>query len=361
MAGESGDMLVVKGLWKSFGGVIALRGVSFAAKRGSYVVILGPSGCGKTTLLRIIAGLYEPDRGEVWIDGLKVNGLPPHRRGISMMFQNYALFPHMKVIDNVIYGLRVRGVPREKAVEKALEVSRMLGIEGLLDRYPHELSGGQQQRVALARALVVEPKVLLLDEPLSNLDAKIRAKVRVDLRRIQRELGITTLHVTHDQEEAMSVADEIIVMNNGRIEQVGSPEEVYSRPANVFVADFIGSMNFLEGKVASVDGSNRVVVDIGGVYLVSGGTREGLETGEKVLLGFRPEHARILLEPEDSENIIPVKVVDARFMGPRISYILQFNEETILVDDYTGAYAGFRPGVEAYLHVPPQRVLLFKE
>ena len=353
------EILVVKDVWKRFGDVVALKGVSLKVKRGSYVVILGPSGCGKTTLLRIIAGLYEPDTGEVWIDGVKVNGVPPHRRGISMMFQNYALFPHMKVIDNIIYGLRVRGVDREKAEAKAREIAKMLGIEELLNRYPHELSGGQQQRVALARALVIEPKILLLDEPLSNLDAKIRAKVRVDLRRIQKELGITTIHVTHDQEEAMSVADEIVVMNAGRIEQVGTPEEIYFKPSTIFVADFIGSMNFLEGKVLSLT-DDGILVKVAKLTLKSFNRVKGVHPGDKVLLGFRPEHAQLLLDPSGKENVLEARIIDARFMGARVTYILDFEGSTIIVDDYTGKPAKMPAGSKIHIYIPPERLLIFK-
>ncbi|RLE58654.1 MAG: sugar ABC transporter ATP-binding protein, partial [Thermoprotei archaeon] len=228
----------VKDLLKKFGNVIAVNKISFEVNDGEFVVLLGPSGCGKTTTLRLIAGLETPDGGEIWIGDKLVNDLPPKDRDVAMVFQNYALYPHMKVYDNLAFPLRLRKLPKDKIDRKVREVAKLLRIDNLLDRYPRQLSGGQQQRVALGRALVREPHVFLMDEPLSNLDAKLRVYMRAELKRLQRELGITTIYVTHDQAEAMTMADRIVVMNEGKIQQIGTPSELYYKPANLFVAGF---------------------------------------------------------------------------------------------------------------------------
>jgi len=356
----TGEALKVVNLKKTFGNVIALDRVSFSVERGSYVVILGPSGCGKTTLLRTIAGLYEPDEGEIYIDGRLVNGVPPHKRGVSLMFQSYALFPHMTVLDNIMYGLKVKKVPKDIALKKVKEIARMLNIEALLDRYPHQLSAGQQQRVALARALVVEPKVLLLDEPLSNLDAKIRAKVRLELRKLQRDLNITVLHVTHDQEEALAVADKIVVMNQGRIEQIGTPIEIYHNPKTKFVADFVGTMNFIVGVVDAVEGE-YVSIRVGDIEM------RALNPGnfnlyEKVLLAIRPENVEILLDKSTiSENVFRALIRDSIFLGPFTRYIVSLKDaNTDVLADVYGVYKNLN-GREVYIHIPSDRILLIKE
>jgi ABC-type Fe3+/spermidine/putrescine transport system ATPase subunit len=230
---------------KAYGSFKAVDGFSLSVPRGSFTTLLGPSGCGKTTLLRIIAGFFEPDSGSVKIDGKDQKGIAPEKRNTGMVFQDYALFPHMSARENLAYGLRIRkfdGPARNREVARIAEV---LGLEGLLDRYPGELSGGQQQRLALGRAIILKPRLLLMDEPLSNLDAKLRLRVREELKDIQRRLGITTLYVTHDQEEALSLSDYIAVMNRGRLEQLGTPEEVYYTPATAFAADFSGPANFI--------------------------------------------------------------------------------------------------------------------
>jgi ABC-type Fe3+/spermidine/putrescine transport system ATPase subunit len=232
---------------KHFGPTVAVDRVSLEIEEGSFFTLLGPSGCGKTTLLRVVAGFHLPDRGEVYLRERRITHVPPHLRGTAMVFQEYALFPHMTVEENVAYGLRMRRVPAAEARTRVARVLELVGLVGQERKYPHQLSGGQQQRVALARALVVEPEVLLLDEPLSNLDAKLRVRVREELRELQRRLGQTTVYVTHDQEEALALSDRIAVMNTGRVLQVGTPEEIYLRPKNRFVADFVGLANFLEG------------------------------------------------------------------------------------------------------------------
>jgi ABC-type Fe3+/spermidine/putrescine transport system ATPase subunit len=230
---------------KTYGTVKAVDGFSLPVPRGSFTTLLGPSGCGKTTLLRIIAGFFEPDSGRVRIGGKDQRGIAPEKRDAGMVFQDYALFPHMSARENLAYGLRIRGLERPARDREIARTAEVLGLEGLLDRYPGELSGGQQQRLALGRAVILKPRILLMDEPLSNLDAKLRLRVRTELKDIQRRLGITTIYVTHDQEEALSLSDYIAVMNKGRLEQAGTPEEVYYTPASAFAADFSGPANFI--------------------------------------------------------------------------------------------------------------------
>src|SRR5574344_3043246 len=230
----------------------AVDDVNLDIQPGSFVTLLGPSGCGKTTTLRMIAGFESPDKGEIYLGGEAINELTPNKRDTAMVFQSYALLPHYNVFDNVAYGLRIRKMPKEEINKKVMEMLDLVELTGLEGRMTNQLSGGQQQRVALARALVVEPGVLLFDEPLSNLDAKLRVTMRTEIRKIQQTVGITAVYVTHDQAEAMSISDQIIIMNKGRIAQMGTPREVYYQPKNEFVADFIGEVNFLEGKVTSV-------------------------------------------------------------------------------------------------------------
>lgn len=288
---------------KEFDGVQAVKGIDLHIKHGELFTLLGPSGCGKTTTLRMIAGLDYPTSGKIYFDDQEVTYLPSYERGAVLVFQNYALWPHMTVFDNVAYGLKLKKLPKEeirKKVEWALELVKLKGFK---DRYPTQLSGGQQQRVAIARALVVEPKVLLLDEPLSNLDAKLRLEMRSEIRRIQRELGITVIYVTHDQEEAMAISDRIAVMNMGTVEQVGTPRDIYERPNSEFVASFMGKTNVVPAKVVERNG-NTVTVEFESFRL------EGLHyEGDKddVVLVIRPE--RIKLHPV--ENAVSIQgIVD---------------------------------------------------
>ncbi|MDR2617888.1 MAG: ABC transporter ATP-binding protein [Treponema sp.] len=249
-AGDSGIDVELHSVTMFYGKVRAVDGFSLKVRQGSFTTLLGPSGCGKTTLLRIIAGFFEPHKGEVFIAGLNQRGIPPEQRSTGIVFQDYALFPHMTARENLAYGLKVRKADAETVKQEVRGAAGSLGIEELLDRYPGELSGGQQQRLALGRALILKPRILLMDEPVSSLDAKLRARVREELRDIQRRLGITTIYVTHDQEEALSLSDYIAVMNNGRLEQAGTPGELYNFPSSAFTADFTGAANFmrLEGK-----------------------------------------------------------------------------------------------------------------
>jgi putative spermidine/putrescine transport system ATP-binding protein len=281
--------LELNGLSRSYGQVHALDGLSLTLAEGELVALLGPSGCGKTTALRIIAGFERPDAGRVVLAGHDITGRSPAKRDMGMVFQSYSLFPHLTAAENVGFGMRLRGVGTVERRKQAGELLDLVGMAGLEDRYPHQMSGGQQQRVALARALAIRPKVLLLDEPLSALDAKVRLQLREEIRRIQQELGITTLFVTHDQEEALSMADRVAVMRGGRLEQCAAPAELYDRPATAFVAEFVGTMNHLPGRMADAD-----LVEVAGRRLPVDGERPAPGTAVKVLL--RPE--AITLEPD---------------------------------------------------------------
>lgn len=284
-------------LSKYFGKVKAVDNLNLEIKDGEFVALLGPSGCGKTTTLLMIAGIYKPTKGYIYFDETIVNDLSPKDRNIGMVFQSYALYPHMSVFDNIAFPLKLKKMPKDKIKEKVKEVAEFLRIAELLDRKPRQLSGGQQQRVALARALAKEPQLFLMDEPLSNLDAKLRIVMRAELKRMQKELGITTIYVTHDQVEAMTMADRIAVLNMGRLQQYGTPSELYSRPSNVFVAGFIGAppMNFLEGSLIEMDGAYGI--DLGPIKVklpedFTEALRE-VEKGSEVIFGIRPEDVKV--------------------------------------------------------------------
>jgi putative spermidine/putrescine transport system ATP-binding protein len=281
------------GVTKQFGEVKALDNVSLAIGRGEFMTLLGPSGCGKTTLLKLAAGFLGPDRGSVGIGGKCVNDVPTYKREIGMMFQNYALFPHMSVTENIAYGLKTRHVPRRECRQRVGEALALVKLTGLEDRKPRQLSGGQQQRVALARALVINPTVLLLDEPFSALDKNLRASMQIELREIQRKLGLTTIFVTHDQSEALSLSDRMAVMSEGRIRQIGTPLEVYRRPGDRFVASFVGDTNCLRGELVGVAGLEAMIALGDARIRVSGEHLAGVRAAASVELFVRPERFRI--------------------------------------------------------------------
>ena len=309
----------LRAVTKRFGSLTAVDGVSLKVRKGEFLSLLGPSGCGKTTSLRMIAGFEQPDEGEILIGGRDAVGVPPYKRDVNTVFQQYALFPHMSVLDNVAYGLKQRkvGKPERRArAQEALELVRMTGREGAR---PSMLSGGQQQRVALARALVMNPRVLLLDEPLGALDLKLRKEMQIELKRIQHQVGITFIYVTHDQEEALSMSDRVAVMSNGVIEQLDEPRAIYDRPLTPFVADFIGDMNFLEGEVAeAADGG--FAIDTGAGVVVRG--RGDVTKGTRVRVGLRPE--RIVAVPGRSAgtaNSATAEVITKMYLGDQIQIV----------------------------------------
>jgi len=307
------------------GQVVAVDGVSLEVRDGSLVTLLGPSGCGKTTVLRMIAGFETPTEGEVFIGEERITTLPPNKRRTSMVFQTYGLFPHMSVFDNVGYGLRIRRLLGSEIRRRVLAMVELVGLTGTEARLPSQLSGGQQQRVALARALITEPRVLLFDEPLSNLDAKLRVQVRQEIRRLQQRLQITSVYVTHDQDEAMTLSDQIVIMHQGRIEQVGSPQEIYARPRTRFVADFIGRGNFLAGTVRAADGARaEVEIPLGrfGVKV------EGFHPGDPVWLLLRPE-AIGLTSP--GAGRWSGQVSTATYLGSEVFYEVTVGQQVILV------------------------------
>ena len=304
--------LKIRNLTKRFDDVLAVDDFSLEVPEGEFLTLLGPSGCGKTTTLRAIAGFHHPDSGEIWFGDRLMNNVPPNRRNTAMCFQSYALFPHMSVWDNISFGLKMRKMPAAQQRTRIREALAMVGLEGLEKRRPGQLSGGQQQRVALARAIVTQPDILLFDEPLSNLDAKLRVHVRVEIREMQKRLGITAIYVTHDQDEALAISDRIVVMNRGRIEQVGDPHSIYLRPQTPFVAGFIGLANIFEARVVSRDGQRLVLeTPVGPLSLID--RERGLQPGATVGLSWRPEDMRPYVS--GSANRVQATVLHSIFMG----------------------------------------------
>ncbi|RLG50674.1 MAG: sugar ABC transporter ATP-binding protein [Thermoproteota archaeon] len=351
--------VVVRNLTKKFGNVTAVNRLTLDVRDGEFVVLLGPSGCGKTTTLRCIAGLEAPDEGEIYIGDKLVNELPPKDRNIAMVFQSYALYPHMKVYDNIAFPLKMRKYPKSEIDRRVREVARLLKIEELLDRKPKQLSGGQQQRVALGRALVREPDVFLMDEPLSNLDAKLRVYMRAELKRLQRELKVTTIYVTHDQVEAMTMADRIAVMNNGVLQQYAEASEIYSRPSTVFVAGFIGSppMNFIEC---------TLVEEQGEAYLDAGAFRYKLSeeqaklvrekaSSSELLLGVRPEHITLHLKPVEEGIKGRVYVVEP--LGAELIVNVKIGESILKVK--TPVHGELKVDQEVWVSFNRDRVYIF--
>jgi spermidine/putrescine ABC transporter ATP-binding subunit len=320
MSDKAADVRLDK-VGKSFGSVAAVNDVSLSIERGSIFSLLGPSGCGKTTTLRLIAGFEQPDTGEIYIRGQRVTSVPPYRRDFSMVFQSYALFPHLNVADNVAFGLRMRRVPRSERALSVADALDLVQLGALRDRFPRQLSGGQQQRVALARAIVVKPAVLLLDEPLGALDKMLREQMQVELRTLQQRLGITAVFVTHDQEEALTLSDRVAVMRAGVIEQIGAPREIYDRPRNEFVAGFLGASNFIDGVIASRDGA-VAWVDAAGARVAAamddGEATVGAHVGAKVRVAVRPERVRMhrgSLDGRDTDSGVPARVRDVVYRG----------------------------------------------
>jgi spermidine/putrescine ABC transporter ATP-binding subunit len=352
--------VVLRRVTKTFGSVAAVNDLTLEIPQGLFLSLLGPSGCGKTTTLRLIAGFEQPSEGDIFIRGQRVNLVPAYRRDFSMVFQNFALFPHMTVANNVAFGLRMRRVPsreRDARVQEALALVHLAGFE---ERYPKQLSGGQQQRVALARAIVVRPAVLLLDEPLGSLDKKLREEMQVELRQLQQEIGITTVFVTHDQEEALTLSDRVAIMSAGEIQQMGTPRELYERPATDFVANFLGVSNIFDGQVAGRKAGNALVT-IGPVQ-VQVAWEPGLEIGGAIRVAVRPEKIRLGLR--DDKGGLPVRLRHIVYLGATTHFYLDGTEGQRIVVHVQNAApdsALWRPGDELSCHLEPRSVFVLRK
>jgi putative spermidine/putrescine transport system ATP-binding protein len=348
-AGRGGTSVSLQGLTRVFGATKALDGMSLEIAPGELVALLGPSGCGKTTALRIVAGFETADAGQVLIDGKDVSPVPAARRDMGMVFQSYSLFPNMNALENVGFGLRMRSIPGPRRRQRAAELLDMVGLSAQARQYPHQLSGGQQQRVALARALAIEPRVLLLDEPLSALDAKVRLQLREQIRALQQRLGTTTLFVTHDQEEALSMADRVGVMRSGKLEQVAAPAELYSRPATAFVAEFVGTMNRIP---AELTGGGSAVIVLGVTVAIQSGA-DDMRSGQVDAL-VRPEG--LTVAPNEAGNGI---VTGRTFLGAvtRVAVLLSGDTE-VAVDVPSGTAIAMTPGTAVQVTLPAEPVLI---
>jgi spermidine/putrescine ABC transporter ATP-binding subunit len=347
-------MIELREVTARYGSVVANDRLDLVVHRGELLTLLGPSGCGKTTALRTLTGHVRPDAGRVLIDGRDVTDLPTHRRELGMVFQNFALFPHMTVRDNVGFPLMIRGVSPADRSARVAEALRLVRLEGHADKQPRQLSGGQQQRVGLARALVYRPKVLLLDEPLSNLDAKLREEMRFEIRDVVRRLGVTAVYVTHDQEEALALSDRIAIMNRGRIEQLGTPEDIYARPASRFVAEFVGLSSFLESVIASVVGDAMRVTVGGGQVTVP--ALSGAAPGRRALLFVRPNDVELLVDgAPDAPDALRATVEAVTYLGDRMDYRLRLEGGLVLRAQEDGG-PRLAPGAAVRLRLPPGRV-----
>ena len=328
--GEKQPMVQFRGILKKFGKVTAVEKMDFDIEEGSLVTLLGPSGCGKTTLLRMVAGLEEPTEGDIFIKGTRINDTPIHKRNLGMIFQNYALFPHKTIFDNVAFGLKYRNVSKDEIRNKVTRALEMVRLPGVENRMPSQLSGGQQQRIAMARAIVIEPDVLLMDEPLSALDENLREEMRREVDNLQQMLGVTTIFVTHDQREALSMSDKILVMKDGRKQQEGSPESVYNEPANHFVADFLGHSNFIKGEVIGVD-EHRVNVKIETGDILFAENKGGFATGDKVEMIVRAQRFEAFpkdeFKPIEGLNDFQGRIKDRSYMGGEVSYFIELGTD----------------------------------
>jgi len=337
----------LQSITKKFGDVVAVQDVNLTVQDGEFFSLLGPSGCGKTTILRMIAGFSTPTAGEIFLSDRNVSVLPPNKRNTGMVFQNYALFPHMTVFENVAFGLRARKVSSPERQSRVTSALELVNLSGLESRQVTQLSGGQQQRVALARAIVIEPEILLLDEPLSNLDAKLRRETRDQIQKLQRKLGITTIYVTHDQEEALTLSDRIALLEKGVCQQIGAPHEIYNSPANVFVASFLGQSNLIEGVI--VDGGTELIVVAGGVRLSLPNTSPKAGGNKNVILAVRPETIVLRKEKDARINTFRGEVKFRQFNGSVVEYevemqgiglkVIALNEENSIFNVGDGVYA----------------------
>lgn len=343
---------------RAFGAVRAVDDISLTVGDGEFFTLLGPSGCGKTTLLRMIAGFCDLDRGGIWFDDRRIDRLPAHRRNTGMVFQNYAIFPNLTIERNVAYGLHARRVPREEIAQRVARALGMVRLDGYGARWPHQLSGGQLQRVAIARSLVIEPAVLLFDEPLSNLDAQLRTQMRAEIRQLQQSLGLTAVYVTHDQEEALAISDQIAVLRAGRVEQVGAPDAIYGAPATAFVAEFVGATNLLSGTAGMFDGATTTVALGGGVAMRVNGRIAA--PGDRVLLAIRPEALRVVDQTSAGAAQIPARLRMREFLGPILRLHAALPDDTPIRVSMLGGQGGrIAPGDALTLAYDPADVTAF--
>ena len=357
-------MLILKGIHKFYGKNEVIKGVSLEVRKGELVTFVGPSGCGKTTLLRLIGGFTDVSSGDIILDGQRINDLPPNLRDTRICFQNYALFPHMTVAENIGYGLKINKWPRNRIEARVKELLKMVEMEMFGDRMIDKLSGGQQQRVAFARALSLEPKVLLLDEPLSNLDANLRLVMREEIRNLQAKLQITTVFVTHDQFEAMAISDRLVVMRDGLIEQVGSPIEIYERPANEFIAGFVGYVNFMEGRVASIGEKTReAVIDTEYGQIEIALEQDDIVHGDEVLLVIRPESVNISLDRcGKGQNVLSGALKSYMYAGSLAKCTVKIGDRTMIIDQYNPRDAQqFKHAEKVEVEIPRSVHLLKKK
>lgn len=339
--------ITIENLTKAFGSTTAVDHLSVTVESGKMIALLGPSGCGKTTILNMLSGILPATSGKIWFDDQDVTDLPPEKRNIGLVFQNYALYPHMTVLENICFPLEIKKVPKKQRIERAKDLAELVRISEYLNRKPAELSGGQQQRVALARAVVIEPSVLLFDEPLSNLDAKLRESMRDELRALQKRLGITSLYVTHDQSEAMAISDRVVIMKDGVICQEGSPTEIYEQPTSRFVANFIGKANFIEGTFRGMDGTSALV-EVGGktISIPAPGSMLDVQKDGPCCLTVRPESIQLSAQ----EGQLPGRVSRATYYGAKVEYEVMLGEHPIIVEVYNPQLTErFAEGDEVYM------------
>ncbi|MDD4871262.1 MAG: ABC transporter ATP-binding protein [Kiritimatiellae bacterium] len=357
---DSSSSIEIREVSKKFGRVTALDKVSFSVKPGELFFVLGPSGCGKTTILRILAGLETPDSGEIFFHGKNIASLPPYRRGAPMVFQNYALWPHLSVYDNIAFGLVERKVPKKEIRTRTEETLRRVGMENLSTRMPGQLSGGQQQRVVLARALVLNPDIMLLDEPLSNLDAKLRGEMRDEIEKLHRETSITFIYVTHDQTEALSLADRLVVMQNGKISAIGTPFELYHRPANKFCADFLGEANLLPGRISGKNGELLIVETSLGSWLAVNSVNSKFAEGTLVECLIRPENIRPY-HPGRDTNKFEAVVRSIRLNGSTVTAVLQAGGITLMATLLNEYAVNLKIGKTTQWYVAPENMVAIAE
>jgi len=356
-------ILKVNNLSKSFGNVKAVQGVNFEAAEGEVLSLLGPSGCGKTTTLRCIAGFENPDRGEIYLDNRKITSIPPEKRGIGMVFQNYALWPHMTVYGNLAFGLQIRKVPKPEIDKRIKRVLNMVQLEGYENRYPRQMSGGQQQRIAMARALVFEPEIMLLDEPLSNLDAQLREEMRFEFTELQKKLGITAVYVTHDQAEALVISDKIVILNQGEIVQSGSPKEIYSNPKNKFVAGFIAVTSFINGRIDSFTEEKKKVIVKTDDGLVIHGFNNSFDIGQKVSVAMRMNVIKFIQDENKNDkntvNMFRGKIIQSSYLGNIIDYKIKVGNWEVRTN--SDAKYNFKIGEEVTFYLSPEDIIVTRE